>query len=76
MLPEGTSDDIVATYRKAFADAVADPELQKAKAEVLGDYKQAVGGDIEKLYAVATSIKPEARDWVRNFLTTEYQVKL
>ena len=75
MLPEGTPDDIVATYRKAFADAVADPELQKAKVEVLGDYKQAVGDDIQRLYEVATTISPDARSWVREFLTKEYSVR-
>ena len=75
MLPEGTPDEIVATYRKAFADAVADPDLQKNKGEVLGDYQQAVGDDIDALYKVATTINPEAREWVRNFLTENYQVK-
>ena len=75
MLPEGTPDEIVATYRKAFADAVADPELQKAKVEVLGDYKQAVGDDIQRLYEVATTISPDARSWVREFLTKEYSVR-
>ena len=75
MLPEGTPDDIVAAYRQAFADAVADPDLQAAKGEILGDYKQAVGDDIDALYKVATTISPEAREWVRTFLETEYQVK-
>jgi len=75
MLQEGTPDNIVAAYRKAFADAVADPELQAAKAEILGDYEQAVGDDIQQLYTVATSINPEAREWVREFLTTNYQVQ-
>ena len=75
LLPEGTPDDIVAAYRQAFADAVADPALQAAKGDILGDYNQAVGDDIEALYKVATTISPEARDWVRNFLATEYQVK-
>lgn len=75
MLPEGTPENIVATYRKAFSDAVADPELQKAKTEILGDYNQAVGDEIEQLYRVATSIKPEARTWVQEFLTKEYNVR-
>lgn len=76
MLPKGTPANIVATYRKAFADAVKDPELQATKDAVLGDYDQAVGDDIEALYKVATSIDPAARDWVRNYLTTNHNVKL
>lgn len=75
LLPEGTPDDIVAAYRKAFADAVADPDLQAAKSDILGEYTQAVGEDIDALYKVATTISDDAREWVRNFLTTEYQVK-
>jgi hypothetical protein len=75
MLPEGTSDEIVNTYRQAFADAVNDPELQAIKGDILGEYAQAVGDDIEQLYAVATTVDPEAREWVRNMLTTDYQVQ-
>jgi hypothetical protein len=76
MLPEGTPAEIVAAYRQAFADVVADPELQANKGDVLGEYEQAVGDDVEGLYRVATSIDPEARDWVRNFLTENYNVQL
>jgi tripartite-type tricarboxylate transporter receptor subunit TctC len=75
MLPRGTAPEIVATYRRAFAEAVADPELQAKKEEVLGDYEQAVGDNIQRLYEVATTIDPDAREWVRNFLTTNHNVR-
>jgi tripartite-type tricarboxylate transporter receptor subunit TctC len=75
LLPHGTPANIVAAYRKAFADAVADPELQARKGDVLGDYKQAVGDDVEAVYRVATSIQPAAREWVRNFLATNHNVR-
>jgi tripartite-type tricarboxylate transporter receptor subunit TctC len=65
MLPRGTAPEIVAAYRRAFAEAVADPDLQAKKGEVLGDYEQAVGDNIQRLYEVATTIAPEARAWVR-----------
>lgn len=76
MLPEGTPPEIVEVYRQAFIDAVNDPELQAAKGEILGDYEQAVGDDVAGLYTVATSIDPEARDWVREYLTQNFQVML
>jgi len=76
MLPKGTPANIVAAYRKAFADAVKDPELQARKEAVLGSYEQAVGDDIDELYKVATSIDPTAREWVRNYLTSNHNVKL
>lgn len=75
MLPRGTAPEIVATYRRAFAEAVADPELQAKKEEVLGDYEQAVGDNIQRLYEVATTIDPDARAWVRNYLTTNHNTR-
>ncbi|MFD1911065.1 Bug family tripartite tricarboxylate transporter substrate binding protein [Halodurantibacterium flavum] len=74
MLPQGTAPEIVATYREAFAAAVADPELQANKEAALGDYEQAVGDDVEGLYRVATTIDEEAREWVRQYLTETHGV--
>jgi tripartite-type tricarboxylate transporter receptor subunit TctC len=74
MLPEGTDDEIVQTYRQAFADAIADPELQENKDDVLGEYEQAVLDDVEPLYQVATTIDEDARAWVREFLQSEHGV--
>jgi tripartite-type tricarboxylate transporter receptor subunit TctC len=76
MLPQGTDPEIVAAYRQAFQDAANDPELQETKGDILGDYEQAVGDDVAGLYAVATSIDPEAREWVRNYLSENYNVTL
>jgi tripartite-type tricarboxylate transporter receptor subunit TctC len=75
MLPRGTPPGIVAAYRQAFREMVADPELQARKGDVLGDYEQAVGDDVQRLYEVATTIAPEARSWVRNYLATTHNVR-
>lgn len=75
MLPPRTPPEIVAAYRLAFQQAVADPELQAKKGEVLGDYEQAVGDNIQRLYEVATTIAPEAREWVRTYLTANHNVR-
>ncbi|TQF77515.1 tricarboxylate transporter [Elioraea sp. Yellowstone] len=75
MLPRGTPREIVAAYRKAFADAVADPDLQARKGDVLGDYEQAVGDQVDTLYRVATTIAPEARAWVRDYLAKNHNVR-
>ncbi|MHB2266500.1 Bug family tripartite tricarboxylate transporter substrate binding protein [Aliihoeflea sp. PC F10.4] len=76
MLPNGTPPEIVEAYRQAFIDAVNDPDLQAAKGEILGEYEQAVGGDVAGLYSVATTIDPEAREWVREYLSQNFQVML
>lgn len=75
MLPPRTPPEIVQTYRRAFAAAIADPELQANKAEALGDYEQAVGDAVEPLYRMATTIDPAAREWARTFLATHYNVR-
>jgi tripartite-type tricarboxylate transporter receptor subunit TctC len=75
MLPIKTPPNIVAAYRKAFEQAVKDPDLLAKADDILGKYDQAVGSEVEGLFKVATTISPEAREWVRNFLTKEYQVK-
>jgi tripartite-type tricarboxylate transporter receptor subunit TctC len=76
MLPKGAPQPIVAAYRKAFVDAVADPELQANKGKALGEYEQAVGDDVAELYRIATSIDPKARAWVRDYLIKNYKVRL
>ena len=76
MLPAGTPAEIVQAYRDAFAAAAADPELIASKGDVLGEYDQAVGDEIEGLYRVATTIDPEAREWVRNYLSERHSVSL
>jgi tripartite-type tricarboxylate transporter receptor subunit TctC len=75
MLPIETPQEIVQAYRDAFEKAVADPELQAAKGDILGEYEQAVGEDVEGLFKIATTISPEAKGWIQNYLKEKYQVK-
>ena len=76
MLPGGTPEPIVQAYRDAFAAAAEDPELVAAAGEVLGEYDQATGDEIPALYKVATTIDPEAREWVRTYLSENHDVTL
>lgn len=71
-LPGGTPDDVVQAYREAFEQAVADPELQASKEEVLGEYEQATGEAAESKYEVATTIDAEPKQWVLDWLEREY----
>lgn len=74
VLPKGTPDDIVEAYRAAVRALRKDPEYIAKRDELIGEYEQVTDAAGEKLYKEATTITPEARDWVRNFLTTTYQV--
>jgi tripartite-type tricarboxylate transporter receptor subunit TctC len=76
MLLKETPPEIVEAYRQAFVQAVADPELQANKGEILGEYPQATGQAAVKLFEVATTIDPEARAWVRKYLTENHDVEL
>jgi tripartite-type tricarboxylate transporter receptor subunit TctC len=76
ILPITTAPEIVTAYREAFAAAVSDPELQAHKAEVLGDYEQATGPSADRLFEIATTITPEAKAWMLEYLRTGYDVKI
>lgn len=76
LLPSTASPEIVAAYRDAFAAAAADPELQKRKAEILGDYEQATGAAADRLFEIATTITPDSKAWMQDYLRTKYNVDL
>lgn len=75
VIPSDTPAPIITAFRKAFEDAVKDPELIARRGDILGDYPQAVGADADALYRTATTISPDAREWVRNFLTQNHNVR-
>lgn len=75
VIPKDTPPEIIETYRQAFADAIADPDLQAEKDEVLGEYVQATGAAAVTLYELATSMPEEAREWLRNYLIDNYNVE-
>ncbi len=75
VLPEGTPPEIVEAYRAAVRQLLKDPEYLAKRDEVIGEYEQVTDGAAESLYKDATTISPEAREWVRDFLIKNYQVK-
>ena len=75
VLPNGTSDDILETYRAAVRSMLKDPDYLSKRDEIIGEYEQVTDAAAEKLYKNGTTISPAARDWVRDFLQKNYQVK-
>jgi tripartite-type tricarboxylate transporter receptor subunit TctC len=75
VLPKGTSADIVETYRAAVRALVKDPEYLQKRDDLIGEYDEVTDKEGEELYKAATTITPEARNWVREFLTKNYDVK-
>jgi tripartite-type tricarboxylate transporter receptor subunit TctC len=74
VLPKGTSDDIVETYRASVRAMLKDPDYLSKRDEIIGEYEQVTDQAAEKLYKLGTTISPTARDWVRNMLQKEYGV--
>jgi len=75
-LPNGTPDDIVDAYQKAFEDMKADPDYQANAEAVLGDYGQVTGALADALFEKGTTISPELRKQVAEMLANDYGVKL
>lgn len=75
VLPKGTPADIVEAYRAATRAMLKDPEYQAKRIAAIGDYEQVTDKAGELLMQSATTISPEARNWVRDFLAKEYKVE-
>jgi tripartite-type tricarboxylate transporter receptor subunit TctC len=75
VLPRKTPEAIVQTYVDALTNVFADPEYIKTKNKKIGMYPQVTGKAAELRFKAATSVPPAARKWIRNWLTTKYNVK-
>ena len=75
LLQKGTSDEIVEAYREAVRKMRKDPEYLAKRDEIIGEYEQVTDAPGEALYQRATSITPAAREWVRDYLVTNYKVE-
>jgi hypothetical protein len=75
LLPQGTPDDILETYRAAARALLKDPDYLAKRDEVIGEYEQVTDAEAEKLFKDGTTISPQARAWTRDFLEKNYQVQ-
>jgi len=75
-LPKGTSKDIIDTYVAAIDRVVKKPDFKDKAGDEIGEYTQHVGAAAERTFNVALNIEPSAKEWVKNWLKTKYNVKL
>ncbi len=73
-LPENVKPEVLAAYRKAATDMVADPVFAKAKDKSIGPYPVSIGEDAGKVLDNAVNMSDDARAWLKNFLKTEHDV--
>jgi len=74
-LPKGTPQDIVDAYVTALQKGISTPEFKEKAREELGDYEQVTGKASATMLNVALDVTPEAKAWVRKWLTEKYNVK-
>jgi tripartite-type tricarboxylate transporter receptor subunit TctC len=74
-LPKGTPKDIVDAYVQALDKVVKTPAFREKAGDELGEYQQAVGPAARKAVQVALNVDPQARAFVRDWLTRRFQVK-
>jgi tripartite-type tricarboxylate transporter receptor subunit TctC len=75
-LPKGTSKDIVDAYVAAIDKVVKTPGFKDKAGDEIGEYTQHTGAAAERTLNAALNIDPSAKAWVKNWLTTKYNVKL
>ena len=75
-LPRGTPDEIVAAWRDAAARTVGAPDFKEKSQLVLGTYPQATGDGAVTRMKLAVDVVPEAKQFVKNWLTEKYNVRL
>ncbi len=75
VVPKETPEDVVKAYQAAFTGIFADPEYVANKGRKIGAYDQVTGAAADLKFKAATDVPPEAREWVRNWLTTKYNVR-
>lgn len=74
-LPKGTPQDIVDAYVQALQKGINTPGFKERAKEELGEYEQATGKAAATMLNVALDASPEARQWVRKWLTDKFNVK-
>jgi tripartite-type tricarboxylate transporter receptor subunit TctC len=75
VLPKDTPKEMVESYRATVRQMRHDPEYREKRDAAIGEYEQLTDQAGEELYKAGTTISPGARQWVRDFLSKNYNVK-
>lgn len=75
-LPGSASQEVVDMYTAAFKEIVARPDFEEISMETLGDYPQAIGPAAEVAHEAATTITPEAKQYVLDWLKEDYGITM
>ena len=73
LVPIATPEPIVEMFRSAIRKMRDDPDYKARRDDMIGEYEQVTDGEAETLYTQATTLSPEARDYVRSLLSKDYR---
>ena len=75
-LPQGTPQDVVDTYVKAFEQIKARPDFAEISKKRIGKYPMYTGAGAQSALGSATTVPDSARSFVLNWLNEDYGVSL
>ena len=75
-LPAGTPRPIVEAWRTAMTNILKDPDFEKQAGQIVEGYPQFVGEAAMPIIKDATSFKPEAWAWLKNYFKSEHKVTI
>ncbi|KEQ04540.1 tricarboxylate transporter [Pseudorhizobium pelagicum] len=75
-LPGTASQEVVDMYSKAFSDMIAEPDFATRSEETLGVYPQGVGKAALIAHDQATTVSPEAKKYVLDWLAEDYGITM
>ena len=75
-LPPNASQDAIKAWDTATNAVIADPEFQKNRAKIFGDYPQTIGAAGGPIRDKVTNISPSARAWLGKYLKSRHDVTL
>ena len=75
-LPTNTPAPIVHAWREAMRKVFSDAKFRKSADKIVGSYDQFYGTAAWPIIKEATTISPEAWDWIRTYLKTDQNVTI
>ncbi len=75
-LPAGTPKPVLDAWRTAIANTLKDPAFEKEAGKIIEGYPQFIGEAAKPIIKDATSFKPEAWAWLKNYYQTEHKVAI
>ncbi|HPE61227.1 MAG TPA: tricarboxylate transporter [Thiolinea sp.] len=76
VLPKDAPADVIAAYGDAAKAIVEAPDFRKRAGDELGNYEQLVGPEADAALKEALTLDPGVRDFLTNWLSEDYNVRM